>query len=51
MGIFSSLFGGGSGSKERHRQGGRYGKPGTYRKERNGDRVGRDSKSGKYTKP
>ena len=35
---------------ERKRQeSGRYGKKGTYRKERNGDKVGRD-KDGKYKK-
>lgn len=53
MGIFSFLFGGGSpggGSDDRYRQKtGRYGKKGTYRKERNGDRVGR-GKDGRYTK-
>lgn len=60
MGFLSSLFGallgsgGGSSDgrgKKRYRQDtGRYGKKGTYRKERNGDRVGRDSKTGKYKK-
>lgn len=49
--LLGGLFGGGSGNKGRHRQEtGRYGKKGTYRKERNGDRVGRDERSGKYKK-
>ena len=29
---------------------GRYGKKGTFRKERNGDKVARDTKTGKYKK-
>ena len=29
---------------------GRYGKKGTFRKERNGDKVARDKKSGQYKK-
>lgn len=60
MGFFTSLIGsllGGRGSsskssaKKQHRQDtGRYGKKGAYRRERTGDRVGRDKKSGQYKK-
>ena len=51
MGFFSSLFGGGGSSdkKERLRHKGRYGQPGAFRKERNGDKVSRGS-DGKYKK-
>lgn len=56
MGLFSFFSGGGKSTssdkkKDRLRQDtGRYGKKGTYRKERNGDRVDRDSKTGRYKK-
>jgi hypothetical protein len=56
MGFFFDLLSGvlssavGAGSKDRHRQkSGRYGKKGQFRKERNGDLLGRDKK-GRYRK-
>lgn len=64
MGLLSALLGGlgslissggggnssGKAARKQYRQDtGRYGKKGQYRKERNGDRVGRNS-SGKYTR-
>ncbi|VWX47979.1 hypothetical protein NOVOSPHI9U_100007 [Novosphingobium sp. 9U] len=54
MGFFDFVAGllGGSdsgGAKERYRHKGRYGPKGAFRKERNGDRVGR-GKNGRYKK-
>lgn len=53
MGFFTDLLGAifsGGGSSDRYRQkSGRYGKKGQYRKQRNGDLLGR-GKNGRYKK-
>lgn len=55
MGFFDFLFGGTkkavSGKRLRQTSERYGGKPGQYRKVRNGDRVPRDGKSGQYRKP
>jgi hypothetical protein len=46
--LFAGAGGGGGSDRYRHKSG-RYGRKGAYRKERNGDRVGR-GKDGRYKK-